>query len=194
MGFTHSAIEINANKKAVHLLPFMKHGQSVLDFGCGDMSLSKVLHHRDPTLAITGIDVVDFGMKDKNIHFQKYNGKKIPYENKQFDIVISYHVLHHTDNPIRLLHECMRVCKRTLLLVEPVYRFRGEIIPMSAMDWIFNVWKEKSIAMAYAFKSRKQWIHAIKTQKWEVKKIEDVELLPRWFPTGRSYLFVCTKR
>lgn len=193
MGVIHFLKESNANIKAGYVLPYINKRQSILDFGCGDVSLSKALLHRDSTLSLVGLDVVDFGVKDKKIHVQKYDGKKIPYKDKQFDVVISYHVLHHTADPFGLLSECLRVCHTTLLLVEPVYRFRGEIFGMSFMDWIFNIWKDRTIAMTYAYKTKKQWIHAIEGQGWKAVKIVDVELMPKWFPTGRSYLFVCTK-
>jgi len=193
MGFSDSAKTINARKKADQLMPFIKHNMRVLDFGCGDLSLSKELVRRDKTLSITGVDVVDFNVKDIKIHFQKYDGKKIPYTHNAFDVVISYHVLHHTDKPIGFLNECLRVCRGKLLLVEPVYRHPVEIFGMTFMDWIFNVWKDRSIAMTYAFQSKTRWMQAIEARGWKIEKIIDVELLPAWFPTGRSYLFVCKK-
>lgn len=193
MDFFHSAKELNAKTKVEHLLPYIEPRQKVLDFGCGDLSLSRGLASRDPSLSLVGLDVIDFGVREKEIRVQTYDGKKIPYKNKRFDVVISYHVLHHTTDPFGLLNECLRVCDETLLLVEPVYRFRAEILGMSFMDWIFNIWKDRTIAMTYAYKTKKQWVQAVEKQGWSVAKTIDVELLPKWFPTGRSYLFVCTK-
>lgn len=194
MGFIHLIKQSNANTKVEQLVPYIQKGQRILDFGCGDLSLAKAIVHRSPTISVTGVDVIDFGVRDTAVRVKVYDGKKLPYKNKQFDVVISYHVLHHTDNPISLLHECIRVCGKTLLLVEPVFRFRAEIFGMSVMDWLFNVWKDRKISMTYAYKSKREWMRAIESQGLSIIKIVDVEMLPRWFLTGRSYLFVCTKK
>lgn len=166
----------------------------MLDFGCGDLSLSKELRVLMPGLDIHGVDVVDFGIRDKHISFQQYDGKTLPYKAGSFDTVVVYHVLHHTNNPIGLLTECLRVSRNTVLLVEPVYRSRFEILGMACMDWLFNVWKDRSITMMFAFRSQRQWEDAIRGAGWNLMHIIDVEILPSWLPTGRSKLFVCSAK
>lgn len=190
----YNLVKKNAERKAGILLPFIKKNDRVLDFGCGDLSLAKELYLGLPGLDIYGVDVVDFGIRDKQIGFQTYDGKILPFKTGSFDTVIVYHVLHHTDNPAGLLSECMRVSKGSVLLVEPVYRVRFEILGMSVMDWLFNIWKERSIHMTFAFQSKKYWEDRIREAGWHIAQCKDVEIFPSWVWTGRSYLFVCKKK
>lgn len=184
---------VNAQRKVQSLKKYIRDGTSVLDFGCGDLFFAHELHQAMPSLRITGVDVVDFGYRPEGILYKKYDGKTLPFQNASFDMVISYHVFHHTNNPFGLLRECMRVAKKNVLFVEPVFRGVWDIPGMRCMDWIFNVWKDRSIAMPYAFASEKMWLGEIKKLRYACKERIDVELLPKFLPTGRSLLFVCQK-
>lgn len=52
-------------------------------------------------------------LEDANVHFECYDGKKIPYENNSFDIILIACVLHHVpqEEHEKLLLECKRVLK-----------------------------------------------------------------------------------
>lgn len=165
----------------------------VLDFGCGDMIFSEELQRANPSLRITGVDVVDFGNRPKGIRFLLYDGKKLPFRKETFDVVIAYHVFHHTTRPFDLFRECVRVSKKMILFVEPTFRGWWDIPGMRLLDWVFNVWKDRSVSLPYAFSSERQWKEEITKAGFVLTSISDVELLPRWFPTGRSLLFVCTR-
>ena len=54
---------LNIEQKLTVLAPVFTKEESVLDFGCGDLSLAKALKSRNPSLTITGVDVVS--VKDK---------------------------------------------------------------------------------------------------------------------------------
>ncbi len=185
---------VNAEKKISHLVPFMQNTKRVLDFGCGDLTFAQALHRVFPHLHITGVDVVDFGKRYKGVEFKKYDGKKLPFNYRSFDTVISWHVFHHTNEPFALLKECLRVAKRSVCIVEPVYRGWWDIPGMRCMDWVFNVWKDHSVSMPYAFASRDKWQQEILALGWVVDVVKDVELLPGVLPTGRSLLFICSRK
>ncbi|MEK7577094.1 MAG: class I SAM-dependent methyltransferase [Patescibacteria group bacterium] len=184
---------INAQRKVQILKKYLHEGMSVLDFGCGDLVFAQELFKAMPSLHITGVDVVDFGSRPKGIRFKKYDGKSLPFKKASFDIVISYHVFHHTPTPFALLFECMRVAKKQVLFVEPVYRGLWDIPGMRIMDWFFNAWKDHAISMPYAFASKSDWMNEIKKARFLCTDQIDVELLPKFLPTGRSLLFVCKK-
>ncbi len=167
--------------------------ETILDFGCGDLSMSISLSNSFPNLEITGVDVVDFSPSKTRVKFVKYDGKEIPFKNKSFDTVISYHVLHHTDNPAYYFRECVRVAKKRILLVEPIPRVSFELPFMKIMDWIFNVWKSHSIDMPFHFLSEKELRLLFKKEKLTLVSKKDVEILPPFSPTGRSYLFELTR-
>ena len=184
---------VNAKRKVAQIAPYIKRDVSVLDFGCGDLLFARELKQNFPDVSVTGVDVVDFGYRYKGVKYAQYNGVTLPFANTSFDAVISWHVLHHTDEPFNLLKECMRVAKSRVFIVEPTYRGKWDIPGMRFMDWVFNVWKDRSISMPYRFASKNEWIHEIRRLGWICEEIIDVELLPTWLPTGRSLLFVCRR-
>ncbi len=186
--------QANAMRKVKLLAPFLRPRMRLLDFGCGDMAFAREIKHAFPSLSIMGVDVVDFGRRYKGISFRRYDGHTLPFPNRNFDAVVSWHVFHHTTEPFVLFGECARVAKDTLFIVEPTFRGWWDIPGMRCMDWLFNIWKERSISMPYAFASRNKWESEIARLGWECKQVIDVELLPRWLPTGRSLLFVCKKK
>lgn len=176
------------------LLPYFKKSENVLDFGCGDMSLSKSLKTASPTLQITGVDVADFKNKDKSIKFILYDGKKLPFKNNFFDVIISFYVFHHCENVVASFEECLRVGKR-VIVVESVYRHPLEIPFMKFMDWIYNRFKSESIPLSYQLFSYKDWVRIFTNNRLKVissKKIKQI-FFPSFLPIGISYVFEVTK-
>ncbi|MCA9497362.1 MAG: class I SAM-dependent methyltransferase [Nanoarchaeota archaeon] len=69
-----------------------------------------------------------------NIKFVKGFGEKLPFKNKEFDVVISTSVIEHVDNVEDTLNEMLRVCKEggIIYITCPNYLF-----PMEAHYGIF---------------------------------------------------------
>jgi len=62
----------------------------------------------------------------ENIRFERYDGVTIPFENGSFDVVVSFHVIEHLEDPTAFVAELRRVCRaggRTAL-VTPNAAFR----------------------------------------------------------------------
>jgi ubiquinone/menaquinone biosynthesis C-methylase UbiE len=186
-------IDANARRKVSFLVPYLIDARTVLDFGCGDLAMDKALLSTLPDLQITGVDVVDFGIRDNRIDFLHYDGKKLPFANNAFDVSVAWHVFHHTKNPEKAFTECLRVAKSRTIFVEPIWRYKLEIPGMMVMDWVFNIWKHRQISMEFAFHSESWWRGLSEKYRGNVTDIRDVELLPNFFPTGRSLLFVVEK-
>lgn len=184
---------INALRKAKLLAPYLVGETTILDFGCGDLVLAYALKEQNPRLKIAGIDVVDLGVRYQGIKFQQFDGKSVPFPAKSFDAVLAYHVFHHTEIPEKLFAECVRVAKHKIIFVEPVYRVKREIQGMILMDWLFNVWKGGKIPMVYNFKSLKWWRERITGLRLQLRVLKDVEVLPKWAPCGKSFLFVAER-
>lgn len=185
--------KINTNYKFSVLAPFFSRAEKVLDFGCGDLSLTRTLFKGNPTLNITGVDVIDFGRRPKGIKFYKYDGWRLPFEDKTFDTVLAYHVLHHCDSPLQSFKECFRVARKRLIIVEPTYRLGVEIPIMRFMDWLYNAWKSKSISMQYQFLSKRDWSDIFKQYRLRLQREIVVDRHPSWLPIGKAYLFVLKK-
>ena len=69
--------------------------------------------HR-PQLKFEGIDVLL--RPHSAIPVQVYDGDRIPFADKSFDWVTIVDVLHHTDDPARVLAECARVARRGVVI------------------------------------------------------------------------------
>ena len=195
MSFLRLIQRKNTKRKISILRPFLpsRKGQ-VLDFGCGDLSLAKAIYQENPALSITGIDVVDFHAKLKNLRFKKYDGVTIPFADNYFDITLAFHVLHHCTSSLQLAAECCRVTRRRLIIVEPTVRHPLEVPVMRCIDYLLNIWKGQLIPFAYEFRTREAWHAFFAANNLRVVYEEDIEVFPRWVPTGRTFLFVVEKK
>ena len=105
--------------KIVELLKFENANQTlkILDFGCGDGNSSIYIRKHFPNATIFGTDVSEGSVKianEKGINnavFKSYNGAKLPFENKEFDIVFTSMVFHHIEHKLHggVLKEIYRV-------------------------------------------------------------------------------------
>ena len=74
-------------------LAIEKEAISLLDIGCGDMTITTILAERDEKLTCTGVDIYPNTKHWEN--YVAFDGKTLPFEDKSFDIVLFSDVLHH---------------------------------------------------------------------------------------------------
>ena len=75
----------------------------ILDIGCGYSASKK---------ATTIADVQDFSNHYKGKNFVKINSKKLPFKDKEFDFVISSHVIEHVDDFEFFIKELERISNK----------------------------------------------------------------------------------
>lgn len=104
------------SKKEFNIDPFYK--KSILDSGCGPGRYVNVISNYNPMKIIgldSGKDIVDINnkeLKGKNISFINGNSTKLPFNDEEFDFVLSAGVLHHVNMPIeKTIPEHSRVIK-----------------------------------------------------------------------------------
>lgn len=101
----------------------------ILDVGCGDGNSAKYFLEYFKNIEYIGIDISSDSIKvarnnnnNSKFHFEVYDGKNIPFEQKSFDLVFIACVMHHVSpkNHISLLKECKRVLKNdgTVIIFE----------------------------------------------------------------------------
>src|SRR5262245_48315731 len=92
----------------------------VLDCGCGDGGVARLL--RDRARDVVAVDVTPFDAwrDEPGLTFQLADAEALPFGDATFDVVHSKDSLHHTDSPERALAEYRRVLKPsgTVLVVE----------------------------------------------------------------------------
>ncbi len=112
-----------ANESFVERL--LHHGVSpghALDIGTGPGHIPVLAAERAPALSITAIDLAEemlararkrveaAGLSDR-ITVRRGDAKRLPFADGSFDVVFSNTILHHIEEPVRLLAEARRVLK-----------------------------------------------------------------------------------
>jgi len=146
---------------------------SVLDVGCGDGRLTKAISARRPDLCVSGVDVKV--RAEARIPVVLFDGCRLPFEDRRYDITLLVDVIHHADDPLALMREAVRVASVGVvvkdhicsgLLAEPRLRF---------MDWVGNA--GHGVALPYRYWSLAQWQEAfgclgLSVDRW----LEDLRL------------------
>jgi ubiquinone/menaquinone biosynthesis C-methylase UbiE len=109
-----------AINRAEKLLPFVnvKEKQNFLEVGCGSGAASKHIAKKY-LLNVTGVDVdpeqIQLAQENindiPNIHFLEADATNLPFPDDDFDIVLSFGVMHHIPNWLDALREIKRVLK-----------------------------------------------------------------------------------
>ena len=156
----------------------------VIDIGAGRCHIAKRLQDKH-NLKVTCLDVKDLSQSD--IKVVVYNGFKMPFRNNQFDSALIAYVLHHCDEPLKVLKEAISVCKGNIVIFEDT-----KPSPITnAMDFLSN--KLRGVETPFHFKSEKEWIRVFKKLNLKIVAVKhDVER--EWFyPFVEHTMFVVRK-
>lgn len=153
-----------------------------LDVGCGRGEIISQIHRRCPRVNIHGIDVVK--RENTVVDVLEFDGKKIPFEDKSHDFTMLVDVLHHVDEPLVLLKECVRVTRKFIIIKDHICNSGWDRARLSLMDWVGNQGYKANFPHNYL--SQTQWDNAFNI--CHIKKereITDLKLYPKFF----HYLF-----
>lgn len=160
----------------------------VLDVGAGDGTIAVLVRERNPALEVTGIDVLV--RPGTPIPVREFDGLTIPFLDSAFDAAMLVDVLHHAEDPRRLLQEAARVAPVVVVkdhladrvLAQPTLRF---------MDRVGNA--RHGVDLRYEYWRRAQWREAEESAGLrETAFTPDVPLYPAplsWaFGTGLHFV------
>jgi len=126
---------------------------AVLDIGCGDGTIGNLIAERGSEVSLEG---VEFAPRPQcSIRCRPFNGAKLPFPDRTFDVCLFVDVLHHTDDPSILLREARRVTRRFVLIKDHLSENWFDFKTLQFMDWVGN--RPHGVRLPYNYMSRKEW-------------------------------------
>lgn len=127
-------------------------GGKVLDIGCADGTFSRVVLARSQAKKLVGIDVLPASVsyakrrfaRSKRMSFKVADAHDLPFQDKEFDMVVCLEALEHVEGPKRVFSEISRVLKDdgSLIVLVPTenFLFRFIVWPLWGL-WRGKIWK-----------------------------------------------------
>jgi len=162
--FPQSNMESRKIKAFNDILPLL-HGKDILDVGCGLGTLAIKIANANPDALVHGIDLLDsvieqcrFNARVEGVNNTKFvaaSAYELPFEDRYFDAVTCFFMLHHLDDISRALKDIKRILKPTggVFAVEPIDHFHD--VQRYPEDWkelfqeagyVVEVWEKDKVS------------------------------------------------
>jgi len=180
--------EYRAKRIASYLSKFVKSGETVLDCGCGSLLIAQKLQKLSG-IKVFGVDVIN--LNRTNLSMCLCPGERMAFANRSVSVVCLNFVLHHTEDPLETLRECLRVTRHRVIILEDIYQNQLELKLLKVLDWTGNRSVSVHMNLPFNFKSENEWRDIFATLDVELVAVENVRPIP-WRPS-RHRLFVLDK-
>ena len=137
---------------ARRLMRFIKPTDRVLDVGAGDCRLAVRLQ-KEIGCEVVPVDVEDFN--ETELPLTLFDGKRLPFPDDSFDVVLLIFVLHHAEDVLPVLEEARRVSRKAVVVFEDVSSSFWD----RKMFRVFHRWLAWSEKISYPFREWRpsQW-------------------------------------
>lgn len=139
------------NKKVDLFSDQLNTSDSILDIGCGSGLVAYTLSNNG--FDVRSVDVSNCSLIPQ-ISPEVYDGKRLPYADKSFDVALLLTVLHHCNHPEQVLSEALRVSHK-VIVVEDTYNNVFQKYMTYLLDSFVNL---GTSSMTYQNKNHQEWI------------------------------------
>lgn len=174
---------------AGHFAELIPHGHSVLDVGCGDGLIDTLLLQRRSDLTVSGVDVM--ARPGAHVPVVLFDGQHLPFPDRSWDTVMFCDVLHHTERPVALLREAVRVARHSLVIKDHILEGFLAGPTLRLMDFLGNA--PHGVVLPYNYLTPRQWQDAFSDCRLFPREVRRrLHLYPAWADLlfGRSLHFV----
>jgi SAM-dependent methyltransferase len=149
----------------------------VLDVGCGDGLLARIVGDARPDLTLEGIDVLVRGQT--HVPVRAFDGRHIDSPDGAYDAVMFVDVLHHTDDPEILVAEAARVAKQCVVIKDHTKDGLLAGRTLAFMDWVGNA--RHGVALPYNYWPKARWLDLFRRRELKVEEwVDRLGLYPAW--------------
>ncbi len=157
-------------------------GGKVLDLGCGDGRVGDQVARRLGR-EVTLCDVVDYNKT--SLPLMVYDGGKLPFQDRQFDCTLISTVLHHSDDPLRVLDEAFRVTAKRMVVIESTYFNEAHRMANAFLDWVYNrIINDPEVNVPWNFLRPAGWVYELEKRGGKIVHMEhlglDMPIVPEW--------------
>jgi SAM-dependent methyltransferase len=191
LDYIHETYSYNRriNTLSNHLAEVIPRGARTLDVGCGDGQVAHLIMQKRPDVDIKGIDTLV--RPHTKIPVAEFDGEVIPYSKETFDVVMFNDVLHHTNDPMILLREAVRVASKALVLKDHTC---DGVLAGPTLEFMDRVGNERhGVVLPCNYWPESRWLKTFEILGLSITAWKkDLRLYPRWADLvfGRSLHFV----
>ncbi len=147
----------------------LEDNSQVLDIGCGDGTISSLIAATSRNTEVKGIDILV--RQATKIPVTEFNGFDIPYDDQSFDYAILIDVLHHSDDPLRLMAEASRVARKGVIIKDHLRRGIISEWLLRLMDWVGNA--RHGVVLPYHYFNSSEWQQSFEQLNLEAQVWDD---------------------
>lgn len=130
--------------------------QRALDFGSGDGWFAQQLNATGVAREVVAVDVLR--RRDALVEPLLYDGQRLPFPDRSFDLVYAIDVLHHCPDPAAGLREILRVSRGDVALKDHTFDNLAQRILLAFMDELGN--RRFGVRSLYRYQRGWEWLPA----------------------------------